>query len=126
MELPTKYITETTSRKSTEEDGNGNWQPTKRKPQLKLQPHTKNGDLPENNKKKLNPNNTSDKNRPKSSKDVKKILLPESSPQISCKLVQSEKESEKTQILILNVNQERKHKSSDTTGQPIKRWKEEL
>ena len=57
------------------------------------------------NKKELNLSNTSEKNGTTSSKDVKKILLPESSPQINNKLVQLDNPSEKTQIPILNVNQ---------------------
>ena len=50
----------------------------------------------------LNHSKTSEKLGPNSSKDVNKILMPEASPHNSCELVQSEK----TQVPILNANQE--------------------
>ena len=96
-----KSTTETTSR-----DGNGSCESTKTKTPVKLQQPTKTGDLSEENNKKLSLSKTSKKNGTTSSKDVKTILLPEDSPQINYKLVQSANTSENTQISILNANQE--------------------
>ena len=98
--------TQTTSRNATPKNGKRSCESTKRETPLKLQQPTISGDLQKESDKKLNLSKKSDKNGPTSSKDVKKILLPENSPPINYELVQPDKMTENTQIPILNANQE--------------------
>ena len=82
-EVIPKCTTQITSRNPTQTNGKQSCKSTNREMPVKLQQPTITGDLAKESDKKLNLSKNRDNNGPTSSKDVKKILLPENSPPIN-------------------------------------------